>query len=33
MADESDIEGFKDFTQSYMKALDIERLSVERFDE
>lgn len=32
MADENDIEGFKDFTQSYMKALDIERLSVERFD-
>ena len=33
MADEKDVEGFKTFTQIYLNAVDIERLSVEKFAE
>ena len=33
MADEKDVEGFKTFTQRYLNAVDIERLSVEKFAE
>ena len=33
MADEIDVKGFKTFTQRYLKAIDIERLSVEKFAE
>ena len=33
MAEEKDVEGFKLFTQRYLKAVDIERLSVEKFAE
>ena len=33
MADEKDVEGFKNFTQRYLNAVDIERLSVEKFAE
>ena len=33
MADEKDVEGFKTFTQRYLNAVDIEKLSVEKFAE
>ena len=33
MADEKDVKGFKIFTQRYLNAVDIERLSVEKFVE
>ena len=33
MADKKDVEGFKNFTQRYLNAVDIERLSVEKFAE
>ena len=33
MADEKDVEGFKTFTQRYLNAVDIERLSVDKFAE
>lgn len=33
MAEEKDVDGFKLFTQRYLKAVDIERLSVEKFAE
>ena len=33
MADERDIEGFKAFSKRYLDAIDVERLSVERFAE
>jgi len=32
-SDEKDVEGFKTFTQRYLNAVDIERLSVEKFAE
>jgi carbohydrate kinase FGGY len=33
MADERDVEGFKAFSKRYLDAIDVERLSVERFAE